>query len=128
MVVPFEQAQVDELVRGYEQLSEAGLTVFAGSVDTPAEAAPLQQLAGEKITILCGIPTAVLDAIGVCDRRGAPWYDRLLFGAARQEIAMPAALVVDRAGRVLAAHRSRRIDERAWPAEIAAHLEAPTGR
>jgi peroxiredoxin len=119
---PSSKAQVDELVRDHERLSQAGLTVYAGSVDAPAEAAPLQELVGDRITILCGVPTGFLDAIGVCDRRGAPWYDRLLYGAERREISMPAALVIDGAGRVVYGYRSRRIDERARPAAIAASL------
>jgi peroxiredoxin len=122
---PSSRAQVDELIRDHEQLSEAGLTVYAGSVDAPAEAAPLQELVGDRITILCDVPTAFLDAIGVCDRRGAPWYDRFLYGAERGEISMPAALVIDGAGRIVYAYRSRRIDERAQPAAIAASLRAP---
>jgi peroxiredoxin len=122
---PSSKAQVDELVRDHEQLSEAGLTVYAGSVDDPAEAAPLQELAGERITILCSVPTAFLDAIGVCDRRGAPWYDRFLYGAEPGEISMPAALVIDGTGRIVFAYRSRRIDERARPAAIAASSRVP---
>jgi hypothetical protein len=38
---------------------------------------------------------------------------------------MPAALVIDGAGRIVYAYRSRRIDERAQPAAIAASLRAP---
>lgn len=119
---PSSRAQYDELVRYHQMLSDAGLTVFAGSVDSPAESAPIQDRVGDKITILCDIPTALLEAIGVCDERGAPWYDRLLFGAARREISMPAAIVIDEAGRVAYAYRSKRVDARPQPADILAAL------
>jgi hypothetical protein len=48
----------------------------------------------QGITIVCSFPVAVLDSIGARDRRGAPWYDRLIFRAPSGDIAMPAALVV----------------------------------
>ena len=90
---PSSKAQLDELVRDRERLSEAGLTIFAASVDRPTEAAPLQQHVGDKITILCGISESLLDDVAVRDQRGAPWYDRILFGAAKQDIAMPADIL-----------------------------------
>jgi peroxiredoxin len=115
---PSSKSQLDELARQRESLGEAGLTIFAASVDGPTEAAPLQQQVGEKITILCSVSESLLDEVGVRDQRGAPWYDRILFGAAQQDIAMPAALVIDGAGRIVFAYRSTRVDDRAQPAEI----------
>jgi hypothetical protein len=99
------------------------VTTFAASVDPPERAAGMQEHVGDGITILCSFPVAVLDAIGARDRRGAPWYDRLLFRAPRGDIAMPAALVVDGSGRILYAFRARRVDERARPPDILASLE-----
>ncbi len=119
---PSSKSQVDELTGDYASLSQAGLTIFAASVDEPAEAAPLQQRVGDKITILCSVPEALLDEVGVRDRRGAPWYDRFLYGAARQDISMPAWLVFDRSGRILFAHRATQLDQRARPADILANL------
>lgn len=119
---PSSKAQLDEIVQHYGQLKAAGVTVFAGSVDAPAEAAPLQRHVGERITILCDVPTSLLDRIGVRDERGAPWYDRFLFGAARRDISMPAALVIDGSGRIRFAHRSTRVDDRPRPSDILASL------
>lgn len=119
---PSSKAQLDEVVQNYDQLRAAGVTVFAGSVDAPAEAAPLQRQVGDRITILCDVPTSLLDAIGVRDERGAPWYDRLLFGAPQRDISMPAALVIDGSGRIVFAHRSTRVDDRPRPADILASL------
>lgn len=119
---PSSKAQLDEIMRSYDQLRAAGVTVFAGSVDAPAEAASLQRHVGERITILCDVPTSLLDTIGVRDERGAPWYDRFLFGAARRDISMPAALVIDGSGRVVFAHRSTRVDDRPRPTDILASL------
>ncbi len=119
---PTSKVQLDEVVRNHDQLRAAGLTVFAGSVDSPAEAAPLQEYVGDRITILCDVPISLLDTVGVRDTRGAPWYDRLLFGAAQRDISMPAALVIDNSGRVTFAHRSTRVDDRPRPADILASL------
>ncbi len=122
---PTSKSQVDEMTRDYESLSRAGLSLFAASVDGPAEAGPLQKKVGDKITILCSLPESLLDEVGVRDSRGAPWYDRFLFGAARQDISMPAWLVIDRSGKILFASRSTRLDQRARPAEILADLKMP---
>lgn len=119
---PSSKVQLDEVVRSHDELRAAGLTVFAGSVDAPADAAPLQRHVGDGITILCDVPTSLLDTIGVRDARGAPWYDRLLFGAARRDISMPAALVIDGSGRIRYARRSTRVDDRPRPSEILASL------
>ena len=119
---PTSKAQLDEVARDFQSLTEAGLKLYAASVDGPDEAAPLQQHVGDKITILCNVSGSLLDAVGARDTRGAPWYDRILFGAARQDISMPAALVVDKTGKVVFAHRSTRLDEHARPADILASL------
>lgn len=117
---PSSKVQLDEVVRSHEELRAYGVTVFAGSVDGPDEAAPLQRHVADRITIVCGIPTSLLDTIGVRDERGAPWYDRLLFGAAKRDISMPAALVIDGSGRITYAHRSLRVDDPPRPADILA--------
>ncbi len=119
---PSSKSQHDELVREYENLSDAGLTVFAASVDEPSEAAPLQQRVGDKITILCSVPESLLDEIGVRDQRGAPWYDRILFGAKQQDISMPSVLVIDTSGKIVFIYRSTRVDDRALPADIIASI------
>ena len=115
---PSSKSQLDELVRGYERLHQAGLAIFAGSVDGPDEAIPLQQRVGDKITILCSVSESLLDEVGVRDQRGAPWYDRILYGAARQDISMPAALVIDVSGRITFAFRSTRLDHWVRVADI----------
>jgi len=97
---PSTRAVLDELHRDLDRLTAAGLTLYAASVDPPALAAGMQEHVGDGITIVCSFPVAVLEAIGARDRRGAPWYDRLLFRAPRGDIATPAALVVDASGRI----------------------------
>ncbi len=120
---PSTRALLDELLGDLERLTSAGLTTFAASVDPPAAAAGMQEHVGDGITIVCSFPVAVLEAIGARDRRGAPWYDRLIFRAPRGEIAMPAALVLDASGRIAYAYRARRVDDRARPRDILASLE-----
>ena len=102
----------------HQRIAEVGLKVFAGSVDSPAKSAPMQEYVGDSITILCGVPEAFLDQVGVRDSRGAPWYDRLLFGAAERATAMPTALVIDGSGQVIFAYRAKSVDDRAAPARI----------
>ncbi|MEO8571754.1 MAG: hypothetical protein ABI553_08645 [Chloroflexota bacterium] len=114
----------DELHGDHERLASAGLTTFAASVDPPAQAAGMQEYVGTGITIVCSFPVAVLDAIGARDRRGAPWYDRLLIRAPAGEIAMPSALIVDASGTIVYAFRARRVDERARPGDILTALES----
>lgn len=121
---PSSKSQFDDLHRDNESLSRAGLTIFAASVDEPTEAASLQQLVGDEITILCNVSGSLLDDVGVRDQRGAPWYDRVLYGAARQNISMPAALVIDRSGKIIFAYRSTRLDDRVRPADILASLKS----
>ncbi len=120
---PSSKAQLDEVLRDVHGLSDAGLTVYSASVDGPAEAVPMQQHVGEKITILCSVPESFLDDLGVRDQRGAPWYDRLLYGAAHRDISMPAVLVVDKDGKIIFAYRSTRLDKRVPAAEILASLK-----
>jgi peroxiredoxin len=119
---PSSKSQLDELIQDYENLSRAGLAIFAASVDSPSDAVPLQQRVGNKITILCNASGSLLDEIGVKDQRGAPWYDRLLFGAKKQDIAMPSALVINTSGKIVFVYRSTRVDDRPRPADILASL------
>ena len=120
---PSTKALLDELRKDHERLAAAGLTIFAASVDPPAQAAGMEGYDRDGISIVCSFPITVLDAIGARDRRGAPWYDRILIGAPAGEIAMPTALVIDASGRIVYAFRARRVDERARPSDILAALE-----
>ncbi len=119
---PSSRAQLDELMLDIQKLSDAGLTLFSASVDAPAEAGPMQERVGDKITILCSVSEAFLDNVGVRDHRGAPWYDRLLYGAAHRDISMPAVLVIDPDGRIVFVHRSTRLDQRVPSAQVLASL------
>jgi peroxiredoxin len=119
---PTHKAQLDELVAAYEQLSEAGLSIFAASVDTPDEAEPIQQHVGDKITILCNVPESLLDELGTRDTKGAPWYDRLIFGAKKQDIAMPTGFVIDTSGTVVYSYRATAVDDRPDPDRILANI------
>ena len=119
---PSHKAQLDEIVDAHQRLSDAGLTVYAGSVDSPEESQAVQDRVGNKITILCDVPDSLLDEIGVRDERGATWYDRLIFGAKQQAISMPAAMVVGKGGLIVYARRSTRVDDRPAPEQILAGL------
>ena len=64
---PSTKSQLGEITHYYDSLGEAGLTIFAASVDEPADAAPIQQHVGDKITILCNVPESLLDEVGARD-------------------------------------------------------------
>ena len=112
---PSSKLQLGELLDEYDRLAAAGLTVYAASVDSPEQAAPMQEYVGGRIRILCQIPAEVLESIGARDTRGAPWYDRLLFRAPKRDIAMPTSIIIDTDGRVTAVHRANSVDDRPHP-------------
>ena len=118
---PYCTTQLEELAAEHQTLRDAGITVYAISVDTLEETAGLEERYRGAVTFLSA-DGAFLDILGVRDTRGAAWYDRLLFGAAKQDISMPGALVVDDTGRVVFSYRSPRIDIRARPQEIISSL------
>jgi peroxiredoxin len=98
-------------MENYDHLNTKGVSIYAASVDEPETAAPIQEHVGNKITILCSASEEVLIKIGVLDKRGAPWYDRFIFGAPEQPIAMPATLVINKDGTIIFVARSTRVDE-----------------
>lgn len=117
---PSTHTQLDEMVDQADALASLGVTVLAASVDSPEDAAPLQDRLGGSITVLCNVQDTMLDAIGVRDHRGAPWYDRLMNGTEKRSIAMPSAIAVDVDGAIVYVHRSERVDQRALPEDILA--------
>jgi peroxiredoxin len=117
---PSSDLQLEEMLEIHDRLRELGVTTYAASVDSPDEAAPLQEKLGSAVTILCNVENTVLDALGVEDRRGAAWYSRLMTPGEVQKrsIAMPSAIAIDRMGRVVYAFRTDRVDQRADPNDI----------
>jgi peroxiredoxin len=116
---PFCVTQLDELEREHAALRAAGLAIVAISVDPPEEQAPLAKRLPE-VKFLSDAPGALVDAAGVRHPDGVPWYDRQLFGAKKRDISLPVSLLVDEGGTIVWARRSRRIDDRPQPAELAA--------
>jgi peroxiredoxin len=108
---PSSKVQLNAIMKDYEQLTKNGVSIYAASVDEPEAAAPIQEHVGNTITILCSVSEDVLNKIGVLDKRGAPWYDRIRFGAPERPIAMPTALVINKQGVIIFASRSTRVDE-----------------
>ena len=119
---PYCTTQIDEIAAEHEQLRRAGVSVYALSVDPPEESVALENRAGGAITFLSDPDGSFLDTLGVRDTRGAAWYDRLIFGAVKQDIAAPGVLVVDDTGRIVFSYRSPRVDLRVRPREILASL------
>lgn len=108
---PSSKVQLDEIIGKYRDLKKKGVSVFAASVDEPNEAAPIQEHVGNDIIILCSVPEEILSRYGVLDTKGAPWYDRIILGAPKRPIAMPATLVINKDGIILFASRSTRVDD-----------------
>jgi peroxiredoxin len=119
---PSSKVQLDEINEYYERLHKKGVSIYAASVDEPAEAAPIQEHVGNRITILCSVSEAVLERIGVLDKKGAPWYDRIILGAPKRPIAMPTTLIINKDGKIIFVYRSSRVDERPGADEILASL------
>ena len=115
---PYCTTQLDELQREHEAFADAGISVYAVSVDSPDETEVLQGRVGETITFLSDPHGALLDSIGVRDRNGAAWYDRLLYGLTKRDISLPAVLLVEHDGSIRYTYRSPRIDIRPSPQEI----------
>jgi peroxiredoxin len=119
---PSSKIQLDEIKENYEHLSNNGVSLYAASVDEPEMAIPIQEHVGNKITILCSVSEDVLKKVGVLDTKGAPWYDRLIFGAPERPISMPAILVINKDGSIIFISRSTRVDDRPWANEILTSL------
>jgi peroxiredoxin len=119
---PSSKVQLNAIMEHYDLLHKRGVSIYAASVDDPEAATPIQEYVGGSITILCSVSEDVLKRIGVLDRRGAPWYDRIIFGAPKQPIAMPSTLVIDKDGTIMFAFRSTRVDEGPLVDEILSSL------
>jgi len=119
---PSSKVQMQTILDQYDQLSPKGVSIYAASVDDPEAATPIQEHVGKRITILCSVSEDVLKTFGVLDKRGAPWYDRILFGAPEQPIAMPTTLLINNEGRIMFASRSTRVDDGPRVAEMLAGL------
>jgi len=122
---PSSELQLGEIMGNYDYLNKKGVSLYAASVDEPEMAIPIQEYVGNKITILCNVSEEVLKEVGVLDTKGAPWYDRLIFGAPEQPISMPAILVINKDGNIVFISRSTRVDDRPWTNEILTSLPLP---
>jgi peroxiredoxin len=122
---PYCTTQLDEITREHEAFETAGLRVFALSVDPPEESRRLEARFNGRVTLLSDPEGTLLDAVGVRVPDGVPWYDRMAHGVGHRDISMPATLVIDASGRIVFAHRSKRIDLRPSVADILASLPGP---
>ena len=119
---PSSKVQLDAILEKNEHLNKKGVSLYAASVDEPEMATAIQEYVGNTITILCSVSEEVLKKVGVLDTKGAPWYDRIIFGAQQRPIAMPATIVINTDGRIIFASRSMRVDEGPRVDEILASL------
>ena len=119
---PSSKVQLHEIMENHEHLNKKGVSIYAASVDEPETATAIQEHVGNTITILCSVSEEVLKKVGVLDKKGAPWYDRIIFGAPERPIAMPATIVINKDGRIIFASRSIRVDEGPRVDEILASL------
>jgi peroxiredoxin len=119
---PSSKVQLHKIMEQNAHLNQKGVSMYAASVDEPETASALQEQVGNTITILCRVSADVLKHVGVFDKRGAPWYDRIIFGAQKRPIAMPATILIDKEGRIIFASRSSRVDQGPPVDEILASL------
>lgn len=119
---PSSKVQLQAIMENTAHLTKKGVSIYAASVDEPESATALQEHVGNTITILCRVSEDVLKKVGVFDKRGAPWYDRIIFGAQKRPIAMPATILINKEGRIIFASRSIRVDQGPPVDEILASL------
>jgi peroxiredoxin len=119
---PSSQVQLQAILEQNAHLNQKGVSLYAASVDEPETATAMQEYVGNTITILCRVSADVLKQVGVFDKKGAPWYDRIIFGAQQRPIAMPSTIVINTDGRIMYASRSTRVDEGPQVDEILASL------
>ena len=119
---PSSKVQLHAIMENHEHLNKKGVSMYAASVDEPETASAIQEHVGNTITILCSVSEEVLKKVGVLDKKGAPWYDRIIFGAPERPIAMPATIVINKDGKIIFASRSIRVDEGPRVDEILASL------
>lgn len=125
---PYCTTQLGRIHSEYRALRGAGLTLYALSVDRPEELVSLERRLEGTITFLSDAGGSILDSLGVRHPDGVAWYDRLFLGARRGDVAMPASLIVDRSGRIVFVHRSKRIDDRPSVAALLTAFEETAGR
>jgi len=119
---PSSKVQLHAIMEKNEHLNKKGVSLYAASVDEPETATAMQEYVGNTLTLLCSVSEEVLKKVGVLDKKGAPWYDRIIFGAPERSIAMPATIVINKDGRIIYASRSTRVDEGPRVDEILASL------
>ena len=119
---PSSKVQLHAIMEKNEHLNQKGVSIYAASVDEPETATAMQEYVGNTITILCSVSVEVLKKVGVLDTKGAPWYDRIIFGAPERPIAMPATIVINKDGSIIFVSRSMRVDEGPRVDEILASL------
>jgi peroxiredoxin len=119
---PSSKVQLHAIMEKNEHLNKKGVSIYAASVDEPETSTAMQEYVGNAITILCSVSEDVLKKVGVLDTKGAPWYDRIIFGAPQRPIAMPATIVINKEGRIMFVSRSIRVDEGPRVDEILASL------
>jgi len=86
----------------------------------------LQKRMGERVTFLSDPSATLPAALGQLNADGVPWYDKLAMGARQKDLAYPATLLIDPAGRIRFFHRSARIDDRPPVSKVLAAWTKPS--
>jgi peroxiredoxin len=97
-----------QLDRYYEKISQAGIDLYAVSVDPPETSRRLKQRLNSRFTFLCDTEGVLLDALNIRHRDGLPGRD----------IAYPTAVLVDSKGIVRWTYETDTYRRRARPEEI----------
>lgn len=104
-------------------MKTAGLALFAVTSEPPGDQEGLERRLGGRVTFLSDETGKILDAFGLRDRDGAPWYDRLFLAAQKGDIAFPATVLVGKDGRIAWIYRAKRVDDRPTVEAILAAAE-----
>ena len=93
----------------HDELSDLGVQILAVSVDPAREAQRIVEKNGLSFPILCDTSREVIRAFGLVHENG---------GLDGSDIPIPAHVLIDRDGRIVSRHLSRRAQDRIHPAEV----------
>ncbi len=105
-----------QLDRYYEQISTAGVDLYAVSVDPPETSKGLKARLKSQFTFLCDTEGELLDKLNIRHR-----------GSASGDIAFPTAILVDAGGIVRWTYETDTYRKRARPEEIFRAIERLSG-
>ncbi len=105
------QSELRGLGAIHEELKQLGVPLLAISADRPEDARRLAARQNLSFPILCDTKREVVKAYGLLHEDGGPYGN---------DIAIPAHVLIDKNGRIVSRHVSKRAQDRLHPVDIVA--------